>query len=125
MRHRLSFIALVALGTVMVVSVASCGSPSSSPGTAGSLKPQVGLTEQTTKIGDVEVKVTPTQLDSSGAAFTVVLDTHAGWEGAPSGGHHREGTLRFRAAGPLGAATLAVGGLSGPARFTWNPPPAG
>lgn len=78
-------------------------------------------TQSSTERG-VTVKVTPQSL-SLGAqswAFAIVLDTHAGnldddlaassvlvadgrelaplrWEGAPPGGHHREGVLQFPA----------------------------
>lgn len=106
------------------------------------------LAEQTRTVGDVEVKALPTQLDPSGAAFAITLDTHAdslttdlaatttldvnatrwptkGWSGDPSSGHHRTGTLRFTPGGPANGTatltlTLALAGLAEPVVFTWT-----
>ncbi|MDO8561697.1 MAG: hypothetical protein Q7S05_02620 [bacterium] len=80
-----------------------------------------GYESQTDSQGIVSVTVTPLQLGAvaSGWKFNVVLDTHSGsldqdmltsavlvddsdnvyrptnWDGAPPGGHHREGVLSF------------------------------
>ena len=102
------------------------------------------LESRTVDAGEVTVKVTPLQLDSSGATFLVALDTHSvdlsgdlaasstltvsgtewrseGWDGAEPGGHHREGELRFSAAGPAqGQATLTITGLPEPVQASWD-----
>jgi len=97
----------------------------------------------------VTVRVTPKDV-SPGAAvwtFAVVLDTHSqdlrddlakiaalvdaggkrhaplGWEGAPPGGHHRSGVLRFRGLGAqAGALELQVQrpGEQAPRVFRWQ-----
>lgn len=82
---------------------------------------QSTLSTQTLTDGTVTYKVTPKNLTSSVSTwdFDISLDTHTGsldqdlveivhlvddkgneykattWEGAPAGGHHREGILRF------------------------------
>ncbi|HYU58740.1 MAG TPA: hypothetical protein VEO00_11920, partial [Actinomycetota bacterium] len=66
--------ALVAVLAVAVVTLAAC-STSSAP------KAAAGLQARKTTIGGLEVTVTPTELDSRGAAFTVVFDTHNGAPG--------------------------------------------
>jgi hypothetical protein len=97
----------------------------------------------------VTVKVTPKDVAPDAAAwvFAVVLDTHSrdlsddlvknavlldargarhapiAWEGAPPGGHHREGVLRFKGLGPApGAFELQIRRPGeGAARvFRWN-----
>jgi hypothetical protein len=63
------------------------------------------------------------------AQFTVLLDpqgrTHAAlrWDGAPPGGHHRKGVLRFKPIRPAPATvTLKIRGIGGVAErvFTWS-----
>ena len=102
------------------------------------------LDPRTVDAGEVTVKITPVRVDADGAEFDLTFDTHtvdlgldvaraarfsvagrtwtgATWEGAAPGGHHREGTLRFRAAGqPSGTARLAIGGLPEPVVATWR-----
>lgn len=128
---------LVALLALAVVILGAC-STSNAPKTAA------GLQARKTTIGGLDVTVTPTQLDSRGAAFTVVFDTHTGapgidvaanaaldvdgtawteptWRGDGPGGHHRTGTLRFTNAGPArGAAQLTISGLDQPLAMTWQ-----
>ena len=125
---------------VLVVSgtLAACSSSSASP-SAASLFPV-----RSVEAGAVEVKITPTELDSSGAKFTIVLDTHSadlsldlttasqldvggtawaveGWEGDGPGGHHRTGQLRFTAKGPAqGIAILRISGLPEPVEAMWE-----
>ena len=129
--------ALVAVLAIAVVVVSAC-STSSAP------KAAAGLQARKATIGGLEVTVTPTELDSRGAAFTVVFDTHTGapgidvaanaalavdgtawtaptWSGDGSGGHHRTGILRFTNAGPArGAAQLTITGLDQPLAMTWQ-----
>lgn len=99
---------------------------------------------RTVEAGAVTVKITPQQVTGDGASFTVVFDTHsvdldldvadtaglvvdgqewtaATWDGAGPGGHHREGTLSFDAAGePNGSAVLTIVGLPEPVQATWD-----
>lgn len=128
---------LVVLLALAVVILGAC-STSSAP------KAAAGLQSRKTALGGLEVTVTPTQLDSRGAAFTVVFDTHTGapgidvaanatldadgtpwtaptWAGDGPGGHHRSGTLRFTNAGPArGAAQATITGLDQPLAMTWQ-----
>jgi hypothetical protein len=107
------------------------------------------LETRTSSAAGVTVKVTPKDVAPGAAtwAFAVVLDTHSkdlsddlvksaglldargarhapiAWEGAPPGGHHREGVLRFKGLGPApGAFELQIRRPGeGAARvFRWN-----
>lgn len=99
---------------------------------------------KTVEAGAVTVKIEPLRIDAAGAEFKVVFDTHsvdldfdvariatltvagapwtgATWSGDGPSGHHREGTVRFAAAGPAqGSAVLSLGGLPGPVTATWT-----
>lgn len=108
-----------------------------------------GLEARTSNAAGVTVKVTPKDVAPGAAtwAFAVVLDTHSrdlsgdlakdsvlvdargtryapvSWEGAPPGGHHREGVLRFKALGPApGAFELHIRrpGESAARVFRWT-----
>lgn len=96
--------------------------------------------------GEVAVEATLVQLGDAGAVAEVVFDTHSveldldvaagatltvggvawptgGWDGDGPGGHHREGELRFSAAGPAeDDAVLVIEGLSEPLTFRWPLP---
>lgn len=114
-------------------------------GAAGAAEPE----SRTSSAAGVTVKVTPKDVAPGSATwvFAVVLDTHSGelgddlvkssslldargarhaplaWEGAPPGGHHREGVLRFKGLGPApGAFELQIRRPGeGAARvFRWN-----
>jgi len=107
------------------------------------------LETRTSSAAGVTVKVTPKDVAPDAAAwvFAVVLDTHSrdlsddlvknsvlldargarhapiAWEGAPPGGHHRAGVLRFKALGPApGAFELQIrrAGESAPRVFRWS-----
>jgi len=107
------------------------------------------LETRTSSAAGVTVKVTPKDVAPGAAtwAFAVVLDTHSkdlsddlvkssllidaqgvrypplAWEGAPPGGHHREGLLRFKGLGPApGAFELQIRrpGESVPRSFRWT-----
>ena len=107
------------------------------------------LESRTSSAAGVTVKVTPKDVTPGSAtwAFAVVLDTHSrdlsddlvkdsvlldargtryapiAWEGAPPGGHHRAGVLRFKALGPApGAFELQIrrAGESTARVFRWN-----
>lgn len=129
---------LVAFVLVVSATLAACSSSSTSPPAAAVLPVRA------IDAGAVEVKITPTELDSSGAKFTIVLDTHSadlsldlttssqldvggtawaveGWSGDGPGGHHRTGQLQFTANGPAqGTATLRISGLPEPVEVTWE-----
>jgi hypothetical protein len=108
-----------------------------------------GLEARTSSAAGVTVKVTPQDVTPGAAtwAFAVVLDTHSrdlsddlvkdsvlvdargtryapiAWEGAPPGGHHRQGVLRFKALGPApGAFELQIRrpGESAARVFRWT-----
>lgn len=134
MRHGVIGFVVAAL---IVMTGCSTGGASSSASTSG-------FPERTTTVATIEVRAQPTQLDGGGASFAITLDTHsgaldadlpgtsrlevngtawpaAGWDGDPPVGHHRKGTLRFSAAGPVnGTATLTIGGLPQPVTFSWD-----
>lgn len=103
----------------------------------------VGFETRTLSAGEIDIKLEPRQIDDQGATFAVTLDTHstelsmdlaaaelevggtswpvAGWDGDGPGGHHREGELRFEAAGAaIGAARLTLPGFSEPVEVTWE-----
>lgn len=129
---------LLVAGAFAVV-LAACGSDDPPVAAAG-------LDTRTVTIGEVEVTITPTRVDDTGASFAVVFDTHSvdldldvadtvtltvdgkawtdpTWDGAGPGGHHREGTLTFTAAGPAnGDAVLTIEGLDEPATAQWALP---
>ena len=107
------------------------------------------LESRTSSAADVTVKVTPKDVAPGAASwvFAVVLETHSrdlsddlaknavlidargarhapiAWEGAPPGGHHREGVLRFEGLGPApGVFALQIRrpGESAARVFRWN-----
>lgn len=105
----------------------------------------IGLETRTVTLGEVDVKIEPRQLDDRSATFHITLDTHSveldadltqatlrvgpndwpvdEWSGDGPGGHHREGDLRFRTAGPVaGTVTLQIPGLPEPLEGTWDLP---
>lgn len=137
----LGHIRLSALLAAVALLVAACGAGGRDDDASGA---DQKLPTRTIESGAVTVRITPIQLDASGAAFKVVLDTHAvdldldvagsaqlvvdgtqwtaaSWDGAGPGGHHREGTLRFDAAAdPTGTAEVSISGLPKPVRATWT-----
>jgi len=107
------------------------------------------LETRSSSAAGVTVKVTPKDVAPGSAtwAFVVVLDTHSrdlsddlvktsvlldaqgarysplAWEGAPPGGHHREGVLRFKAPTPAPQAIelqIRRPGESAPRSFRWT-----
>jgi len=113
----------------------------------------ISLSPQTNSEGSVEVEVTP--IDITGTSdlwlFKTVLNTHSveldqdltkltviksnsgieykplAWEGAPPGGHHREGILTFRPISPqpstIDIIVKDIGGIP-ERKFSWKLQPA-
>lgn len=147
MRHRFRPVAMLTLAGGLALLLAGCGGSSGSanasagatPGASGS----AGLAKKTATAGPVQVQVTPQRIGAGGARFQVVLDNHeieltgdyakgstlsvastawgpATWSGDGPGGHHREGTLTFRASGaPAGPVVLRLAGLPKPVTLSW------
>ena len=137
MRRRLIIAVAVAVaaGAVALV-VTRDGSAADDPGPSR-------FATRTLEAGPVTVQATLRRLDRAGATARIVLDTHAveldldvvaaatltvggtkwraeRWDGDGPGGHHRDGDLRFAAAGPPdGEAVLSIRGLSQPLEFRW------
>ncbi len=102
------------------------------------------LPSKTAETGGITVEAAPRRVDGRGAVIAITLDTHAGeldvnlrrgstltvdgmpwpvdsYRGDGPGGHHREGTLRFRGAGPAtGSMRLVIRGLGGPVTLAWK-----
>lgn len=138
MRRVTTIVAAVLMASVVLLGT-SCGG-AEPPATTAS------YAERVVRAGEVEVKLTPQTIDTSGATIRVVLDTHsveldvdlraaatltvngqrwatAGWDGDPPSGHHREGVLRFDAGGPIGGtADLKIDGLPAPVSTEWQIP---
>ncbi|MFA5802663.1 MAG: hypothetical protein WC911_09355 [Thermoleophilia bacterium] len=141
MSRNVSAIFLAALLAVTAVAVFSGCSDNGQVQTSSS-----GLAEQTREDGEVTVKVTPQSLgDGEPWTFKVVFDTHTvdlsqdpaqisvlfadgkeyvplAWEGDPSGGHHRAGTLKFSTISPRPKnVELTIKGVGGTDRsFSWT-----
>ena len=105
-----------------------------------------GLDTRTVTVGEVDVTLTPTRVDDTGASLAIAFDTHSvdlhldiadtatlavdgqawtdpAWNGSGPGGHHREGTLTFTATGPAaGDAVLTIEGLDEPVIARWALP---
>lgn len=144
MRRRLIALGLAAAAVAGAVALAAARGDGGTP--AGGASAGSASETRTADAGEVTVKATLVQLGDAGAVAEVVFDTHAveldldvaagatltvggvawptgGWEGDGPGGHHREGELRFSAAGPAeGDAVLTLAGLSEPLTFRWPLP---
>ena len=122
--------------TVALLMLRADPAPTTTGPTAGSTR--------TVETAGVQVTATLERLDEAGATVHLALDTHtgaldvdlaaaatltvggtawpvAGWEGDPTGGHHRAGPLRFDAAGPpAGAVQLDLDSLPASVSLTWS-----
>lgn len=102
------------------------------------------LAAKTVTAGDITVRLEPHHLDASGAEFAVTLDTHSeeldmdlvagatlvvnntewlatAWDGDGPSGHHREGRLRFAAAGSaVGPVKMTLDGFPEPVVAQWT-----
>lgn len=136
-RRRLIVAAVAVMAAVATVAVTKRGGDPPAP---------KAFAEREIEVGEVTVKVRPVLIDEEGAEFRVVFDTHSvdlgfdvaanarltvggsawtapTWAGAAPGGHHREGTLRFRSGGPaMGDVELRMSGLPAPLTATWTIP---
>jgi hypothetical protein len=109
---------------------------------------EVGLAPQVSNERSVKVTVTPKNLSQEAKTweFEVTLETHAqdlkddlakvstliadgkqyaplNWEGAPPGGHHRKGSLRFKAITPQPPSVelqIRLTGDAAPRSFQWT-----
>jgi hypothetical protein len=139
-RRRLTIaVTVIALLAVSGLLLATRGGDDSPPAAAN----VTGLDNQALSADEVDIDIEPRQLDDTGAVFAVTLDTHstelsmdltaaalevagtpwpvAGWDGDGPSGHHREGELRFEAAGPAtGTARLVLAGFSEPVEVRWE-----
>lgn len=139
----------LAVLAALVLSVAAAGVVAAGKATRPSPDVSASQTRLVTRdatAGPVQVKATPVRLDSTGAAFSVVLDNHeleltmnlakgasltvgsspwgpATWSGDGPGGHHREGTLTFPAGGAAtGQVVLTLAGFPSPVQLQWSAP---
>lgn len=143
MRSRLI---VVALAAVIVTAGAMAFAATRDGGAGGDASGRSSFASRSEESGEVTVKATLRQLTGAVAVAEVVFDTHSaeldldiaagatltvagvtwptdGWDGDGPGGHHREGELRFSAAGPTeGDAVLTIAGLSEPVAFRWPVP---
>jgi hypothetical protein len=104
------------------------------------------LPTRTSSQAGVTVKVQPRAVTAQALEFDVTLDTHTqelnddlaksavlladgkelaprGWKGAPAGGHHRKGVLRFEPVAPAPAQLelrIQRAGESSPRTFRWQ-----
>lgn len=107
------------------------------------------LPEQTSQANGVSVSVKPTDVSAAAKTWTfqVALNTHSGdlsddltrtvklvdtvgkeqppvgWEGAPAGGHHRSGVLKFKPVSPRPVALelrMVRPGETAPRTFRWS-----
>lgn len=141
MRARRAFVAGV-LAVVAALVFAACGSSSDGDSAKNVMVSGHRMSNRSTTVGDVEVKVEPRRMDGRGAMFKVAMDTHQGsldmdmqrsrlmvdgiewpmeqFEGDGPGGHHREGQLRFMPGGPVSRmAELTMDGFAKPVRMRW------
>ena len=140
MRPRMILIALAAVVAAVagVALVARGDRDDTSPARAS------GLEAKTVIAGDITVQLEPHHIDATGAEFRVALDTHSeelemdlvagarlvvdgtdwpaiAWNGDGPSGHHRQGRLRFDAAGAAtGPVELSLRGFAAPVAAQWS-----
>lgn len=140
-RIQIALLASLALSAAIAVGLTA---DKSTPSRQNAPTSAADLAKREATAGPVQVEVTPVRVDTTGAEFTVTLDNHeieltmdlargaaltvgattwtpARWSGDGPSGHHREGTLRFPAAGPaIGPVVLTLAGLPAPVRLEWT-----
>lgn len=131
-----------AIGVGLAADKATRSTPSASSGATT-------LPARDTTAGPVQITISPVRLDTTGAAFKVVLDNHeidltmnlakgasltvgsvpwspATWAGDGPTGHHREGTLTFPTGGAAaGQVVLTLSGFPSPVQLQWTLPEGG
>lgn len=131
---------------VAVVIVAALGVAAVTRGDGDDASPArtSALAAKTVTAGEITVRLEPHHLDASGAEFAVTLDTHSeeldmdlvagarlivddtewpatAWDGDGPSGHHREGRLRFDAAGSAaGPVEMTLDGFPEPVAAQWT-----
>lgn len=102
------------------------------------------LPTRTAEVNGITIEASPRRVDDRAAVISITLDTHSGdldvnlrkrstltVDGTPwlaaaylgdgPGGHHREGTLRFRSRGPAtGSMHLVITGFGETTKFSWR-----
>ena len=131
--------------SILVAAIVACALSAPIAGAANA----AGLETQTDSARGVTVKVTPKNVAGNATAweFAIVLDTHSAdlnddlvkssllldgaggrhsplaWDGAPPGGHHREGLLRFKPISPRPQSIelqITRAGEDAPCSFRWQ-----
>ena len=150
MRKSVSGFAVLLAAAAVSYSIATGGAIGLSAALAASTEAaNPSLPAQTSSARGVTVKVTPQNVagDAKTWEFAIVLDTHSGdlnddlvkssflldgaggryapaaWDGAPPGGHHREGVLRFKPISPRPQAIelqISRAGEDAPRSFRWQ-----
>ncbi len=151
MRARVIVLVIAAaVGIAVVATISALGSsggpegkervePEARPGQTADALPSRSVTA-----GEIDLSIEPVRIDAEGAVFRVAVNTHAveldmdlagsaalevdgapwgpaRWTGDGPGGHHREGTLTFPAAGAArGTAVLTLDGFPGPVEASWD-----
>lgn len=142
---QLALLAALALMIAVAVGLAADRITRSTPSPSA----ETALATRAATAGPVQIEITPLRVDPSGAAFKVVLDNHeidltmnlakgasltvgarpwgpATWSGDGPTGHHREGTLRFPAAGAAaGQVVLSLAGFPDAVQLEWALPQGG
>lgn len=137
MRRRLIAAAAVA-AVLLAVALLLRPDTGADDGSAGA------LAARTVDAGEIDVRIEPHHIDTTGAVFDITLDTHAveldmdlsgdarlvvdgvewpveGWSGDGPSGHHREGRLAFQpVSGPSGEVRLELNGFEAPVSATWS-----
>ena len=130
-RPRLSVLVVMLAALVVLAGTASAGAVARR------------LPTKTAEVSGITIEASPGRVDDRGAMISITLDTHSGdldvdlrhskltvdgtpwptatYRGDGPGGHHREGTLRFRSGGPAtGSMRLVVKGLGEDVKFSWR-----
>ena len=129
---------LIAAAVVIVAAVTGGDGDDTAPART------TALAAKTVTAGEITVRLEPHHLDATGAEFAVTLDTHSAeldmdlvagatlvvddtewpataWDGDGPSGHHREGRLRFDAAGsPAGPVKMTLDGFPAPVAAQWT-----
>ena len=145
MRGRVSRRGCALVGAVLAVALLLPGVAHATAAEAGTAAlPTRRLPPKEVRAGDVTIKVTPMQITERRAVFGISMDTHSTdldidvakaarlvvdgvewfdgrFTGDGPGGHHREGMLRFRAAGPRqGAIRLTIDAFGDSVTARWQ-----